>query len=68
VLQKLILLRRILMAHEIAQSSQETLPITIQAENLPAVESLGDLEPVAHFNGAMLTSVKRDGIASSHKA
>jgi hypothetical protein len=56
------------MAHEIAQSSQETLPITIQAENLPAVESLGDLEPVAHFNGAMLTSVKRDGIASSHKA
>jgi len=33
------------------------MPVTVQAQRLPTVESLGVLEPVAHFYGAMPTGV-----------
>ena len=40
---------------EIAQSGET--PMTIQAQELPAVEPVGELEPVAYFDGAMPTGV-----------
>ena len=36
---------------------EDNLPMTVQPHELPAGRPLGDLEPVAHFDGPMLTGV-----------